>query len=92
MSKQGHADHPGTRARFWVLDRSFIKDVVRACHRVAFNHGHGGAVVIASSIKPCLVIESTSFGYEGLPFPVSDGLTHPRINLGRSGVLHIDVT
>src|SRR4029450_8737473 len=49
---QGKSDLPGTREHIWILDRSFVHQVIRAHRRVAFDDVQLVRVKVAGPIEP----------------------------------------
>src|SRR5437870_1060030 len=75
---EGHADFPGTREHFRILDRRFVQEVIRSDRRVALYDFQGVAAEVSGAVEPGLVALIGDFHNERVSFPVTNRPAHPR--------------
>src|SRR5262249_40125332 len=86
-----HADRPGPRKRFRVLDpRLVVERVPAGRERVTLGDGERITVMIAGSIEPGLIVEAVHFDDERVAVPLAVRPPHPAVDrsLGMGG--HVD--
>ena len=69
-SIERHTDCPGTIINLGIIDRCFVKHVVRTGEGIAFGNTKLIAVIITRAIQPGLIGEVNNIDYEGIAFPV----------------------
>src|SRR5579883_1858675 len=87
-----HADLPGPCEHDRVLNGRFVRHYIRAQARVALHHVQLVAMEITSAVKPGPVVLVGDVDHQGIAFPVSDGLAHPRVGWSGPGVFQEDVS
>src|SRR4029453_1947737 len=69
MAVQHHADAPGTREHFRILDGHLIRDVVAIEWREALHQMQLLAVKVSGAVEPRLVVEVDDVDDERVAFP-----------------------
>src|SRR5712692_1819862 len=87
---EGEAHLPGASKHLRVLDRGFVREVVRTHGSVAFNHMQRVAMEVPGPVEPGLLAESCHVNNQRIPFPAAARPAHPRIGGSLPLPIHTD--
>src|SRR5262245_46720745 len=81
-----HADLPRTREYLRILDRGFVRHVIRAGARVALDHVQRLGMKVSRAIEPRLIVEVAYIDDKRVAFPMRARISHPEIDHFRIGM------
>src|SRR5438552_13416050 len=91
MAIERHMHLPGPRKNLRVFDRHFIIQSIATDASITLDDVQRVTMEVAGTVKPGLVVETVDIDDKRVPFPMTNGPSHPGIN--RTALLlavHVD--